>query len=314
MWTKKSYDALYDWIDPSKKEAAKKTLLADGLTDIVNRLETAANMGEWYKITHEAAAAVGPKIVEASATEAEMELDKAAAAFFEALGLFFLITTVRDFSAHARREGFIGLLATCLLWVYAVWEATHVAAAFDRDTPESYMAVFGIIGTIVCIVRIVELRIALTVTSAVQRTDYRKQLNELAGKVNRYEAEMKAEEDRKKAEADRLAQLEAAEAERRKEEEIATMRRELAAARRELSKVEATPGGKIKVSAEKVNAAIRDFMRKNRGMKPSRAQIAAAVQVDERSLRNHFPNGSLDTVIEQLFREVNQQPETTDAR
>jgi len=80
MWTKKSYDALYDWIDPSKKEAAKKTLLADGLTDIVNRLETAANMGEWYKITHEAAAAVGPKIVEASATEAEMELDKAAAA------------------------------------------------------------------------------------------------------------------------------------------------------------------------------------------------------------------------------------------
>ena len=41
-----------------------------------------------------------------------------------------------------------------------------------------------------------------------------KQLNELAGKVNRYEAEMKAEEDRKKAEADRLAQLEAAEAER----------------------------------------------------------------------------------------------------
>ena len=238
----------------------------------------------------------------------------ATAAFFEALGLFFLITTVRDFSAHARREGFIGLLATCLLWVYAVWEATHVAAAFDRDTPESYMAVFGIIGTIVCIVRIVELRIALTVTSAVQRTDYRKQLNELAGKVNRYEAEMKAEEDRKKAEADRLAQLEAAEAERRKEEEIATMRRELAAARRELSKVEATPGGKIKVSAEKVNAAIRDFMRKNRGMKPSRAQIAAAVQVDERSLRNHFPNGSLDTVIEQLFREVNQQPETTDAR
>ena len=41
---------------------------------------------------------------------------------------------------------------------------------------------------------------------------------------------------------------------------------------------------------------------------------AAHHHSDERSLRNHFPNGSLDTVIEQLFREVNQQPETTDAR
>lgn len=246
------------------------------------------------------------------------------AAFFEGLGFYFLVATVRDFSSNHRREGYIGLLATCLLWTYALWEAHHISAAFDAGG--KYWAIMGIIGTIVCVVRVVELRITLTVTSAFLKadalavaeknlSDYRKQLDELTGKVNRYEAEMKAAEDRKKAEQQRLQELEAAEAERRKEEEVATMRRELAAARRELAKVESMPGGKIKVSAEKVSAAIRDFMRKNRGMKPSRAQIAAAVQVDERSLRNHFPNGSLDGIIEELFREINHaQPETTDTR
>ena len=62
-WTKKSYDALYNWIDKTKRPQVKKILLTDGLDDVVNRLEAAQNMGEWYKITHEAVAAVGSKIV-----------------------------------------------------------------------------------------------------------------------------------------------------------------------------------------------------------------------------------------------------------
>ena len=62
MWTKKSYDALYNWIDKTKRRQVKKILLSDGLEDVVNRLEAAQNMGEWYKITHEAAASVGPEI------------------------------------------------------------------------------------------------------------------------------------------------------------------------------------------------------------------------------------------------------------
>lgn len=243
------------------------------------------------------------------------------AAFFEGLGFYFLVATVRDFSAGHRREGYIGLLATCLLWVYAIWEAHHISAAFDAGG--KYWAIMGIIGTIVCVVRVVELRITLTVTSAYQKADalaqaettiedYRKQLLDLSGKVNRYEAEMKAAEDRKNAEEQRLRDLEAAEAERRKQEEVESIRRELAAARRELAKVENGTTGKVKVSSEKVSAAIRDFMRKNRGMRPTRAQIAAAVQVDERSLRNHFPNGSLDATIAEIFAEINQsQPEIT---
>jgi len=74
-WTRRSYDSLYNWIDKSKRPAVKKILLADGLDDVVARLEASATLGEWYKITHEAVAAVGPGIVEASAMQAEKELN-----------------------------------------------------------------------------------------------------------------------------------------------------------------------------------------------------------------------------------------------
>lgn len=80
MWTKKSYDALYNWIDASRRDEVKAILLSDGLSDIVARLEASSNLGEWYKITHEAVAAVGPKIVEASARDAEADLNQMAAA------------------------------------------------------------------------------------------------------------------------------------------------------------------------------------------------------------------------------------------
>jgi hypothetical protein len=71
---------LYNWIDKTKQAQVKKILLADGLNDVVGRLEAATNMGVWFAISREAADAVGDKIVEASANEAEVELDKAAAA------------------------------------------------------------------------------------------------------------------------------------------------------------------------------------------------------------------------------------------
>ena len=245
------------------------------------------------------------------------------AAFFEALGFYFLVATVRDFSAGHQREGYIGLTATFLLWAYALWEAHHISAAFDAGG--KYWAMMGIIGTIVCVVRVVELRITLTVTSAFRRkdaeaeaektiTDQRKHIEFLAGKVNRYEAEKREAEDRKQAEAERLRQLEAEAAERKQAEEYAALQKELSTLRRIAAKADSDPAGKVKVNAGKVETIIRDFMRKNKGMKPSRAQIAAAVQVDERSLRNHFPNGSLDGIIQEIFLEINtHQPETATA-
>jgi hypothetical protein len=79
-WTKKSYDALYFWVDGMKRSWVKRILLADGLEDIVTRLESSKTLGEWYAITQEAAAAVGPDVIERSAMEAEKELDRIAAA------------------------------------------------------------------------------------------------------------------------------------------------------------------------------------------------------------------------------------------
>lgn len=74
-WTLRSYRALYNWIDERKRPAVRKILLADGLDDVVARLEASKTCGEWYKITLEAAAAVGPEVVEASAVRAEKELN-----------------------------------------------------------------------------------------------------------------------------------------------------------------------------------------------------------------------------------------------
>lgn len=241
-------------------------------------------------------------------------LSGALAAFFEGLGFYFLVATVRDFSAGHRREGYIGLLATFLLWAYALWEAHHISAAFDAGG--KYWAIMGIIGTIVCVVRVVELRITLTVTSAyrqqsaldiaiAERDDYRKQNLELTGKVNRYEAAIREEEDRKLAAAEQQRQREAEAAERRKQEELDNLRRQLSAANRQLSAVQNDTPGKIKLQPDRAAAAIREFMRKNKGMRPTQSQIAAALQVTERTLRTNFPNGSWDEQIEQLFREIN---------
>jgi len=73
-WTKRSYDALYVWAE-GKQEEAKKHLPAE----IVERLERGDNLGEWYKLTKEAAEAIGVEAVEQSANEAEAELSAIAA-------------------------------------------------------------------------------------------------------------------------------------------------------------------------------------------------------------------------------------------
>ena len=77
-WTKRSYDALFTWINPADRPHAKEIMLADGLGDEVQTLEKAENMGVWYKMTGLAAKAVGPQVVEESAKDAERELEQLA--------------------------------------------------------------------------------------------------------------------------------------------------------------------------------------------------------------------------------------------
>lgn len=78
-WTRKSYDAIHDWVDPAKRERAEAALRADGLGDVIDRIKTAKNMSVWYAITQEAADAVGDGVIAASAVAAERELSQVAA-------------------------------------------------------------------------------------------------------------------------------------------------------------------------------------------------------------------------------------------
>jgi len=78
-WTRRSYDALFNFTDPIKRAQCREIMLTDGLTDVVAKLDAANNMGVWYRITREAAEAVGPGIVKSAAKQAEVELNAMAA-------------------------------------------------------------------------------------------------------------------------------------------------------------------------------------------------------------------------------------------
>ena len=76
-WNRKSYDALHNWAGPAKKDA-EQILINCGLSDVVQQLRTAKTLGVWYRLTCEAAKAVGPQIVKISAKSAENELGRIA--------------------------------------------------------------------------------------------------------------------------------------------------------------------------------------------------------------------------------------------
>lgn len=235
----------------------------------------------------------------------------AIAAFFEALSLFFLITTVRDFSARHRREGWLGAVASILLLIYALYEVRHVAATFDRDTPETYATIYAILATIIVIVRVVELRIALTVTAAIIRHDERKIIADLTGKLAILHAEKDAAENRKRQAEEERKRLE----NERREQEITDAFTELETLRKRVAKQEKTSIGVNGVVTQEAALRIaRDYMRKNIGLKPTQKTIAALMKKEDRTIRNAFPNGSWDIQIEQLFAEINNpQKETTEA-
>lgn len=244
------------------------------------------------------------------------------AAFFEGLGFYFLVATVRDFSGGHRREGYIGLTATFLLWAYALWEAHHISTAFDAGG--KYWAIMGIIGTIVCVVRVVELRITLTVTSAYQRQSEvdelrttlqseRKQRLELTGKVNHYEAE-KRRIEQEKAEAEKNAfqaeqqriEQEKALREMQMQQENENLQNELADLRKKVDRAEkrsVSAGNTQPVDRNKrpeIERRVQEFYRKN-NVVPTQDQAAKLVGLkDARALRYHFQNGSWDKFVESL--------------
>lgn len=246
------------------------------------------------------------------------------AVFFEALGFFFLVATVRDFSAGARREGWLGLSGTILLFAYTLWECTHIAATFDRETPESWWAMFGIVGTIGTIVRLVEFRIALTVASSVQRKNAlaeaenaleaeRKNALVLTGKLHRFEEAERTEKQRLQAENEQR-EKERIEQEARDrqqawdalQQEAAEARQEADRLRRAVVRAEKPPAGIPAVSTGRAEMERKatDFYKRNHIL-PTQQQVAEMVGLkDAKSVRIQFPNGSWDAFLETLEAEM----------
>ena len=74
-WTKRSYLALFDWPNQSKRTEVEKILVEDELFDVVEDLKDSTNLKRWYEIVQKARAAIGPETVQQVAKETEKMLD-----------------------------------------------------------------------------------------------------------------------------------------------------------------------------------------------------------------------------------------------
>jgi len=230
-------------------------------------------------------------------------------AFFEGLAFFFLLTTVRDFSAGAKREGWIGALASLLLLTYCMWEAHHIAGKFDDNTPEGYWTIAGIVGTITVILRVVELRIALTVTHEYKRKsalavaenkvlEMGRDIQDLATELLEYKRKEEAEALRLEQEAEMQLQQEMRRIEAEKESAHQMVLQEAERLKRQLAAFERTKGVPItSVSAEDMKRKAREFYERN-GIPPTQQQVAEMCGLkDAKSVRLKFPNGTWERYI-----------------
>ena len=229
------------------------------------------------------------------------------AVFFELLAFFFLVATVRDFSSGAKREGWIGVSASLLLLSYCGWEAIHIASVFDNNTSEGFWAICSILGTIILAVRVVELRITLTVSSAYKKEDTSEALQatietltlengSLRVQLQKY-LDAEAEVEQNKLRIQQIRMQEEAEA---KEAENRANIAELNRLRKALEKTE---GDKkpirngVVLDSEVLNAAFRYFDLNTRKLTVTRERIAAECNTTTRTLSTRFPNGSLEAKL-----------------
>jgi len=237
-------------------------------------------------------------------------------AFFEGLAFFFLLTTVRDFSAGAKREGWIGALASFLLLTYCMWEAHHIAGKFDDNTPEGYWTIAGIVGTITVILRVVELRIALTVTheykrkSALAEAEVKMQemgrdIKDLSSQLVEYKRKEEQEALRLEAEAEAQLQKEMQRIEEERESAHRMALQEAERLKRQLASMERTKGIAItSVSAEDMKRKAREFYERN-GIPPTQQQVAEMCGLkDAKSVRLKFPNGAWERYILSIKEEL----------
>lgn len=224
--------------------------------------------------------------------------------FVESLGFFLLVATVRDYSSGARKEGTLGLLATILLYAFSMWEAYTVSVRFAENDHPRFLSLFSLIGTIVTIVRVVEFRIALTVTAtetqrkkndllSEENAALKMEILELRGAVSRFEQEKKARETAEVAENERIAK----ESERIQREDQERKQKERDA---ELSRLRKIAAGisqdKSPDRRGKILAKAREILHKE-GRIPTKREIETALGFSQGSVKYYFPNGSYEAAI-----------------
>ena len=72
-WTEKSYCAVLDFINTSRRRELRRILLADGLIKEAERLDNSIDFAVWYAITQEAELAVSRKTTEDSVEEVKLD-------------------------------------------------------------------------------------------------------------------------------------------------------------------------------------------------------------------------------------------------
>lgn len=242
------------------------------------------------------------------------------AVFFELLAFFFLVATVRDFSSGARREGWIGVSASLLLLAYCAWEAIHIASEFDNNTSEGFWAICSILGTIILAVRVVELRITLTVSSAYKQKDQVAELHATIQQLQDTLASTSAKlqhylniEAEAEAQRLRLIELEAEEAQRQKEEQYRQAQSELTRLRRMVERSEASSADNRKQAisqSEILKAAFPHFDPATGKLKVTREVIAAQLKTTTRTISEKFKNGTLESALRQM---ADKKPQATEA-
>jgi len=218
---------------------------------------------------------------------------------FECLAFFFLVTTVRDFGKGARKEGWIGSSATALLLAYSLFECHHIASAFDGNDPEKFLWIFGVLGTVIIIVRVVEFRIAVTVSSSLNRDNAVRDLSEKIGNLEKEILTLKGENFRLMSEKNERDEKELLEKQRIEREESDRKKRAEAARIKELERLAglkssgSIPGDKRKMILDKARQ-----MQQENGKVPGKSELEKILNFSEGTVKYYFPNGSFQAALE----------------
>jgi hypothetical protein len=228
----------------------------------------------------------------------------------EGTRLAFMLTAARDFAAKNWKGAAIGSLMSIGMVLYEIYESAHLAEYWTLNDPDMYLTVLGYLWFSILIAFFLEARLVLT-----SFTDFRAVESAYKAAIESLEKQLDTETLTRKAAENKAAKYlqeyntaMAALAAKCDEYNAATEAANLAridadalAAQverleRRLAKAEKTTGNAADVEEEsssaKILATARELQKKWQRI-PTQLEIATVLKIHPRTVRNHFPNGSL---------------------